>query len=236
VSTRTVSAVLFLLAACAMAGDRTGVPPRAAADYPARQTVGGVTIAAAVLSPEKARQLFDADLDRAGYLVVEIALYPEPGKQIDVSPGDFRLRMGPDPATVRPITPQTLATVLRKADPTGKTHEPKIQSPVTVYNTETIGYESGPYGRKGVYTASEVGVGIGHDPNAPHPPPTAKSRDRATLQYQLEEMALPETKTTRAVAGLVYFPKPSQKRSAACEVLYFGLEGQGSLKLPVPAR
>lgn len=228
---------LFLLAAVALAGDRSGFPPRAGgSDYPAQQAVGGVTIAAAIIPSDRVKKLFDADLEHAGYIVVELALYPEPGKQVDVSPDDFRLRMGADPSTVRPATPQTVASTLRKGNTPGNTPQPKLPSNVTIYNTETIGYESGPYGRKGVYTASGVGVGIGPDPRAPTNPPATKSQDRATLQFQLEEMALPETKTTRAVAGFVYFSQPSKKKDATCEILYFGLEGQGSLKLPLPAR
>ncbi|MBZ5729101.1 MAG: hypothetical protein LAP87_29510 [Acidobacteriia bacterium] len=230
---RAVPLALVLLASWSFAAD-SGIPPRAdSSAYPAHQTIGGVTIAAAVVPQDRVKDLFQEDLDRAGYVVIEVALYPEPGRGVDVSPDDFRLRMGADPSTVRPVTPQTLASAVRHGKTPGNTPQPKLPSNVSVHNTETIGYESGPYGRRGVYTASEVGVGVGKDSRGPDPaPPPAKSRDRATLQFQLAEMALPETRTSRAVAGFVYFLKPSKKKSGAYEILYFGMDGQGSLTLP----
>jgi len=39
-------------------------------------------------------------------------------------------------------------------------------------------------------------------------------------------------KTAKAVAGYVFFPKPSGDKHADFELLYFGLDGQITLKLP----
>ena len=111
-------------------------------------------------------------------------------------------------------------------------NDPKVPGKVNVQTVDTIGYHTGPNGRGGVYTDTAVGVGVGRDPNAPPPPPpTAGGNTQADLEQQLEAKSLPETKTPRAVAGYVFFPKPAGDKRADFEILYFGLDGQISLKL-----
>jgi hypothetical protein len=40
----------------------------------------------------------------------------------------------------------------------------------------------------------------------------------------------------RAVAGYVFFPKSSKDKHAEFELIYFGVDGQVSLKLTPPAK
>ena len=213
--------------ACAYAGD--GVPPRGSgADYPASQTVGSVTIGAACVSASNAKQIFGEDLDKHGYLVFEVAIFPLNGTQFDVSTGDFRLRQGSDPTTVRAASPHAVAVAVFPE----KSSKPIIPGNVTVYRSETIGYESGGAGRGGVYTGSGVGVGVGRDPNAPPPPPP--SGGTVSLEQKLEDQSLPEGQTSRAVAGYVFFPKPSKDKRGVYNLMYLGKAGQGTLKLSPP--
>src|ERR1039458_2490780 len=214
----------LVLLATAYAGD--GVPPRGSgADYPASQTIGDVTLAAACVSASTAKQIFGVDLDKHGYLVFEVAIFPSNGTQPDISTGDFRLREGSEPTTVRAATPHDVAVAVFPQ----KSSKPAIPGNVNVYDSETIGYESGGGGRGGgVYTASSVGVGVG--PNGP--PSSPPNGGTAGLEQKLEDQALPEGKTPRAVAGYVFFPKPSKDKRGVYNLMYFGKSGQWTLKLP----
>lgn len=229
---RHVASVAALLTFSVLASAGDGLPPRAApSDYPAHRTVGNVTVAAAYVPPAEAKKLFAEDLAKHDWLVFEIALYPSEGATIDASADDFRLRQGSDPSTVRSGSPHTVAADIRGES----SKKPVIPGKVTVYNTETIGYETGGRGNpRGVYTGSGVGVGIGGDPRAQNPAPApASGKTREELEQVLEEKAFPEGKTTKAVAGYAFFPKPSKSKTAPFELIYLGHDGQATLKLPI---
>jgi hypothetical protein len=217
---------LLLAVFAAFAAD--GIAPRASAgDYPAHETSGKVAIGAAYVPPSQVKQLFGDDLDKRGYVVFEVGMFPTDTDPADVSPDDFKLRQGKDPTITRAATPHTVASAVH---PRKSSEPPKLPENVRVQTSDTVGYESGPY-RRGVYTATQVGVGVGKDPNAPPPPPPAGGNDQAGLEQRLEEKSLPATKTTRPVAGYVFFPKPSGDKRGDYELLYFGMDGQVSLKL-----
>lgn len=235
---------LICFAACLLlARDGNGIPPRASsADYPARQTAHGLAVAAAIQPPEQVRKLFKTDISK-GFIVVELAIYPEPGKDVEVLTRDFVLSIGSDSMTMaRAVTPGTVAEMVYP----DKVSQPQVPGKVQVYNTETIGYGSGGYdpatGRQrpgGVYTGSSVGVGVGgagapDGSRAPDPPrQTSKDRDRTTLEQQVADKALPEGKTTQAVAGYLYFPKPSGKsKNGSFDVTYSGAESPIRMSLP----
>ena len=215
----------LVLLALAYGGD--GVPPRGSgADYPASQTIGSVTIGVACVSTATAKQIFGEDLDSHGYLVFEIAFFPLNGEQADVSTADFRLSQGRDLATVRAALPHDVAIAVYPE----KSLKPTVPGNVAVRGSETIGYESGGAGRGGgVYTTSSVGVAFGHDPNAPPQPPPDYAM--VTLEQKLEGQSLPEGKTSRDVAGYVFFPKPSKDKHAAYVLMYLGKAGPATLKV-----
>ena len=228
--------LICLLAGLLLADDAGGLRPREnSTDYTAHQKVSGVTVAAAVIPPDQVKKLFATDLNAGGYIVIEVAIYPEAGNEIDVSSGDFLLRVGSNPAIVRNASASAIAAALQR-----KSTPPDIRrkSDVSVYSTATVGYESGTdaYGRRrsGVYTAASVGVGVGDDPNAGAPPrPGSTDQDRTTMEQELADKALPESKTTRAVAGYLYFPKPTaRQRNAAYEITWYGIDKQVHLTIP----
>lgn len=232
------AAMFCLAASLLLAGDRGGIRPRGnSTDYPAQQSGKGVTIAAAAIAPEQAAKLFATDLNRGGYVVVEVAVYPEAGGEIDVLSRDFLLRIGSDPTTVRPVSAQAIASALQRKN----TPKPRPAGDVTLYPTATIGYESGTYNGQrhgGVYTAAGVGVGIGDPGPMGAPRPASTDRDRSTMQQELEDKGLPEGKTTQAVAGYLYFPKPaSAKRTRSTyNLTYYAAEGQVSVVIPPPTK
>src|ERR1051325_1075237 len=105
--------LVFVLAAAALMAGETGIRPRPnAADYPASQSGAGATLGAAVLSPDQVKKLFAIDLTRLGYSVIEVGVYPEASKNVDIAARDFLLRIGSDGTTVRPAPPSTIAARL----------------------------------------------------------------------------------------------------------------------------
>ena len=159
---------LLLFATATLGGfGPDGLTPRDSAhDYPAQETSGGVTLAVSAVSREQARKLFAADLSKAGFLVIEVAVYPE-GKGADVSYRDFMMRMGSD--SLRAADPSAIASQLAQKN------RPRRDLPqdLAVSSTASIGYESGPgydesgrpRQRGGVY--SGAGVAVGREDGAP---------------------------------------------------------------------
>jgi hypothetical protein len=222
-----------------LAGDGNGIRPRGTAtDYPAHETAGGITVAGAVIPPDQCRRMFSVDLDHAGYVVVEVAIYPENNREVDLSSADFMLRIGSDSDATRAISARSLAAVLYKKD----NRPPQVNLPVDVATGSTIGWENGRdpitgQRRSGVYTGGGVGVGTGTGrgyPNDP-PPPASRGRDRATTEQELLDKSLPDGPTRRPVAGYLYFPKPSKKvKNASYEVTYYADPEKIRLVLPSP--
>jgi hypothetical protein len=223
--------VLFSFAMVVFAGEM-GIRPRsAAADYPAHQSGAGVTLGAVVVPADQVKKLFAVDLNKLGYVVVEMAIYPD--ADVEIAARDFLLRISSDGSTIRPATAATIAGRLHtKAAP-----PPQLPSRVQVHGSETIGYESATYGGRragGVYTESTVGVGIGEQPMpAPAPKSGKKDTDALSVQVDLENQALPEGRFSQPVAGYLYFPATPKKSSL--EITWYGPNGQVRLPLP-PAK
>ncbi len=200
-----------------LAADAGGIRPRGApSDYPAHQASKGVTVAAAVIPPEQVSKLFASNLNKAGYLVVEVAVFPDTGNEVDVRTRDFLMRAGSEQETLRPVGPETIAArQQRKNAPKTPTTLP---GDISIYPTSTIGWESGGYdpvtGRRrgGVYTGGGVGVGVGQPPVA-SPPPGATDTDGDTMAQELGAKELPQMKTVEPVAGYLYFPKPTSSKA-----------------------
>jgi hypothetical protein len=217
------------VAAIVWAGDQ-GIRPRLApADYPARQTANGMTLAAAVLTPEQVKKRFSTNLNH-GYVAVEVAVYPEPGHEVNLAPRDFMARFGSDSEIQRPLSPPVIAARLGRKDPP----PPDAPGKVHVYAEETVGYEHGPYGRSGVYTGTSAGVGIG-DPGVPPPPPRSAppGMDRTSIRLELDDLSLPERKISQETAGYLYFAKPGKGKSSTLDLTYYGEQGQIQLTIPM---
>jgi len=223
--------LLCLFAGLLFAGD-TGIRPRGdSVDYPGHASAGGVSVGAAGIAPKEVAKLFATDLNRAGYVVVEVAVYPD-GRDLDLQTRDFMLRIGSDTTTIRPSSAQTIAGILGKKYAPPK---PKLPGNVSVYTGTTVGYETGTYNgqrRGGVYTESTVGVGVG-DPGPVGTPPPPPGRDATTIEQELSSGALPEGKTTQTVAGYLYFARPSGvKLPATLHLTYYGAESQIRVEIP----
>ena len=218
--------IALMLVAVIAALANNGIRPRGSpADYPAHVTSDGVTIASAVVPAAQVRKIFATDLNRGGYVVVEVAVYPESGGEVDVSSGDFMLSATGESSAIPPVSARSIAGVLDRKN-----------SPPLVRDTDvttSVGYETGTdpvTGRRvsGTYTGVAVANG---PPGSLAPPPSGP--DPWTMKQELEERSLPEGKTSQPVAGYLYFPKRSKKsRNAGYDLTYYGASNKVRLVIP----
>ena len=195
--------IALMLVAVIAAFASNGIRPRgSAADYPTHVTSDGVTIAAAVLPPAQVRKIFSTDLNSGGYIVIEVAVYPESAPDVDVSSGDFMLSPAGE-TSAAPVSARTIAGVLDRKNSPSRGRDTDV--------TANVGYETGTdpvTGRRvsGTYTGVAV---ANRPPGTLAPPPSGP--DPWTMKQELEERSLPEGKTAQPVAGYLYFPKLSKK-------------------------
>lgn len=228
---RPGSLFLLLTLSSAFAGD--GIPPRGSAeDYTVHDVSGKIAIGAAYVTPAQVRKLFGEDLDKRGYVVFEVGMFPAGDTEADISPDDFKLKQGKDPSVTRAATPHMIAT---DAHPQMSPDSVSAPNKVHVYTADTVGVYQGPNGQHGVYTDTSATV-TNYPPPQPAPPPGGRATNNDRLEQVLEDKSLPDTKTKRAVAGYVFFPKSSKDKRAESELIYFGMDGQVSLKFTAPAK
>ena len=211
----------------------SGIAPRATpGDYPVRQSAPGLTVAAMVLSPAQVKKLFPMNLDSAGYIVVEIGIFPDPGNQVTVDTDQFRLQVGDDRTMRRPLEPAEIMAAKRNG---GKSHQPpSLPGNIPVATTATIGYESGgPYNRGGVYGGASTTVGTPGSQPYPPPDPRTAGPDPVDIEHDLVDKELAAGKTTVPVAGYLYFTKPKQKqKNPPYDLTYRGAGESIHLALP----
>lgn len=222
--------LLLLTAFCAMAQKTPGLDPRPdAADYPARGSNAGVSLGAGFASGADQRKTLGRDWS-GSYVVVEVGLYPEPGHVLTAAPRDFMLRAGSE--SLAPVDADAIVPYANhRTGPLGP------DSNVHTYGSETVGVATGPYGRKTVYTDSQVGVAVGNPPGPVYAPAPGANDPKSDLRFSLERSALPDIKTASPVAGYLYFPKPKHAdKNAAYALDFYGAEGQVKLPLPLPKK
>jgi hypothetical protein len=242
-------AILLLAVVALLLAQTPGIPVRSApTDYATRNVLDGITVAATMVPPDQLRKLFSKDLAHEGYIVVEVAVYPAAGTQLDITPDEFTLKVGTAGAILPSQTPAAIAAGDKKSMQS-KSTPPELPGNVHVYNSSTIGYESrgtGPNGRTGgVYTGNSTTVAIGNPPGGGYPPagapgsqqplPRGAKPDWTALKHELEAKELPEGRTAAPVAGYLYFLKPSTKEKRPdYELAWYRTAGQIRLSIPAP--
>ncbi|HXR34407.1 MAG TPA: hypothetical protein VN754_00555 [Candidatus Binataceae bacterium] len=227
--------LIGLAAGLLPAGGNSGLPPRGScSEYAACVTANGLAVGAAAVSPAQAKRIFAVDLDRAGYLVFEVAVYPANGVPVDLALQDFELRAGSGGSFLQAAEPGIVAVA---AIPDPALQNPPAQGTIRVVDESTIGYSTGGYGRKdGVYTGESVGVT--NYPAPPAPPPTAnasKDHKRDDLEAALAGHAIPIGGTSRAIAGYLYFPKPGHAAKVRqYQLTWSGTGGPARMTVPSP--
>jgi hypothetical protein len=244
----TVLLFFSLSLALPLVGASPGIRPRAdAARYPSNRGEGDFSIGAWLIPPEQAKKMFKLDLNRAGYVVVEVGVFPAPGKDVDLYPTDFTLYVGEELAALRPVSSDTIAEVLAGRPAPHRSSSPSDANTSVGASIGHVSYPDPVTGRRtgGTVTDTEAGVGIGGpapqscrgydcDPNMPPPSISQPSptQDANTVSQDLWEKSLPDGKTVHAVAGYLYFPKPSRKaKNAVWELRYENADGKTRLPL-----
>jgi hypothetical protein len=225
--------LLTAIAGILLAGS-PGVRPRATAtDYPAHQSTNSFTIGAALIPRSDVRKIFAADLNRAGYIVVEVGVFPLPGQEVDLSPGDFMLLTDAGKVATRSVDADSIAGVITR-EHSGSRPGPS-ESPSDVYVTAGASISRIPVvdpatGRQthATVVGTEEGVGTGRPVG--YPAPTAGPNPGA-IERELWTKSLPDGKTAVAVAGYLYFPKPAGKTASVWELMFEGVAGRIKLTL-----
>ncbi len=219
------SFAIVFFATAAVAGPKGTVPRSSAAQYPMHAQRDALSIGAKLLTREEARKTFVSDVNSC-CTIVEIAVYPDKTKPLNLSLNDFVLRARNTESATKASTAKIAAASIQKNAKSG--------TDVAVYPSTGIGYESGTVydpntgtSRRagGLYTQTGVGVAIG-SPDGPG----VSDKDRSVMETELSEKALPEGTATAPVSGYVYFPV-ALKRKAAYQLEYT-VDGQ-RLILPI---
>jgi hypothetical protein len=178
------------------------------------------------MTADRAAKIFTPETGR-NYVVVEVAVYPKDGATVEVQWFDFAMRFGGQQET-RPDTPQEAAVPWREKtgikDNVQVTSEAGVivasqKDPLTGRRTTSVGTYEG------------VGVGVGQPPPDPH----ASGPDPRVIEDRLRALALPEGKTSQAVAGYLYFARPSKKPKDKSLDLIYSNDG-ASVDLPLPVK
>ncbi len=226
--------LLVLSAASLLFADYQGIPPRpSSADYAAHADSASVSVGASAAASAQVRKVFGWDWT-SHYLFFEVALYPAGGAQLTVAPRDFMLRVGADADSLSPVDADA---IVPGPKPMSTTPSAGPASPVDVRVRETVGYSTGPYNR-GVYTDTQVGVAVDNRGGQPAPPPARTRTDRNFELYRaLMDNELPDAKTSKPIAGYLYFPKPKgMKKGDAFELKYYGTPDRLTLNVPADKR
>lgn len=246
---------LAVIAGLVLASGSPGIRPRAiATDYPSHQGTSLATLGAAVIPPSEAKRILGADLNAAGYVVIEVGVFPEPGKDVDLSPSDFTLVTDPNAIGARPVDDEAIAaTIDRKQNP-----QRTPPRPTDVYTSTgaTIGHGTWTDPNTGrrmgtTVTGVDTGVGVGGPPPAACPgggycddrypsapfPPSSSGPNKGQIEQELWQQSLPDGTVHNPVAGYLYFPKPSGKAKKASWVLRWDNNGaRVKLDLPNPGK
>ncbi len=218
--------ILTLLTTVASAADQKGIAARPKpTDHQSRARMTDLQIGASCLTRVEVQREFSSDLNR-GYLVVEVAVYPENGKSVELDPGQIFLRLTQDGKPIRAAEARTIARSLQKANAGDRD--------VAVYPSVGIGYETGGYDpttgrtRRGGWT-TDVGVGVGVGKGGSGD----TDEDRKVMELELTEKGLPKGKFPTPVSGYLYFPLP--ETLATSVVLDLNVAGQET-RLTLPRR
>jgi hypothetical protein len=202
----------LLVTAAILTAGSPGIRPRAdVTEYPAQNGFDAAAFGVAVIPPGEVKKIFAADLNGAGYVVIEVGFFPKAGREVDLSPLDFTLLADPNSISERPADADVVA-----AASAGKQPRPRSETDSSEVNAgASIQHESYPdpvTGRRigTTITGVSTGVGVGTPAGGPRFP-AASTSNRDQLEQQLWAKSLPDGKTSTPVAGYLYFPKPSKK-------------------------
>ncbi len=151
--------MVFLISTFVLWATSPGIRPRAdASSYPTHNNQPDFSIGAALIPPDLAKKMFKLDMNHAGYVVVEVGVFPAPGRDLDLYPSDFTLYAGDDKiASLRPVSSDT---IVEKLD--NKPRQPQLPDPLGLHPWAGVARGHGPTGSA---TDAAAGVSVGDPPS-----------------------------------------------------------------------
>ncbi len=218
---------IALFAGAVLLAGSPGIRPRSGvADYSAHAKIDSAGFGAAVIPAAEVKKIFAADIDKAGYVVVEVGVFPAAGREFDLSPLDFTLRADPNAISERTADADAIAAAVAKPVRAVNPESPSEEVSVTAgASVQHVSYPDPVTGRKSGATIVGVGSGVGVGNNGQRFP-SSSGTDTNRLEQSLWEKSLPDGRTTAPVAGYLYFPKPSRKAKGAAWVLEWQNTGE----------
>lgn len=219
--------VLSIVLCAAAGGAGTGPKPRAQ-DYKSHGAAGGVALGAEYLVhslPAAGEMFFVPD-----YLVVEAAVYPEPGRPVLVAHSHFTLRLNGSKQVLFPQTPGIVAASLKYPDwerrPTLTASAGSGDAGVIIGRPRTgERFPGDPRPRR---------ERLPDAPRAPAPenPGGFERKERQHPADAAVSAALPEGRAALPVSGLLYFAyRGKTKAIKKVELIYSGEAGSLTLRL-----
>jgi hypothetical protein len=196
-------------------------------EYPARMTVGNVTIAAENLGPGVPTP--SGGILARDYITIEVALFEDGlGHRADISQRQFALRINGATTLLRPDTPGAVAASIKYPD---WEEHPTLVGTAGAGNGEVIiGRPQAVERFPGDHRPAEQ-QGGGPMPRVDNP--VAKKADPATVDELVTRAALPEGDVALPISGCLYFPyKKKLKTIKKLELVYAGPLGEGTLRIP----
>jgi hypothetical protein len=225
---------LWLCAAGVLALADTGTPTRSSpSDYSAHESVRYATIAANYLTTSQVTTVFSNTVSK-NFAVVEIAVFPEPGRTFDLEALDFALKTEAGDRLYA-VTPEEAAWHGKKP-PSSSAPPSDATRGVNVITEAGVGYgtRTNPVTGK---TDHEVvtfgGVGVDNRPAPPMPSQTSSADATYQLEGKLRGLELQEGQTTRPVSGYLYFPLSRKPKNGPLILEYSRSGERAALTLSV---
>jgi hypothetical protein len=193
-----------------LANEKLGLPPRAApTDYQAQGKAGEITIAAefaghSVPTPE-------GPLSDEEYVVVEAAFFGPAGAKLQLTEGDFSLRINGN-KKVQPSDPYGMVV--------GSVKDPEWE-PAEKHDANKTSFGG----------SSSAGT-VGGAADGPPAPPKVPFEIQRKLSLRVRKASMPVGDRTLPEAGLLYFKyRGKEKGIHTLELIYSGAAGQATIPL-----
>ena len=188
-----------------------GMPPRAApADYQAQAQAGAVTVAAEFKG--HSIPTLQGPLSSEDYVAIETGLFGSPGARMQISSGDFSLRIN---GKKTPLSSEPFGLVA------GSVKDPEWEPPVSA--------SAPPKSKTSVSGSGRGGQGEGNEPPPPVKIPIGVQR---AMAQRVQRAALPEGDRALPQAGLLFFLYRGKTKSIqSIELIYAGPAGKATLML-----
>lgn len=201
---------------------RTGTTPKASEqDYPVRAKLQKLSIGAEYLvhSFSSGRQMFIAK----DYLVVEVALFPAKGENLEVNASHFTLCVNGRKQALSPQAPEFVADSLKHPDQSYGLHPVAALGPIVLGQPQpTERFPGDPNGRAGT-----------PPPQAPEDNPSGLDKEPPIRAEDLVvQAALPDGEHHGPTSGFLYFPyRGNIHRIRSLELMFTGPAGSAALPL-----